>query len=90
MANHASALKRLRQNVKRRARNRYWKSSMRTAIKAVRSAVEENDNPTAQTQLKEAISLIAHVAGKGVIHKKTASRKISRLTKLVNTLSAEA
>lgn len=89
MANHRSALKRLRQNVKRRERNRYWKSNMRTAIKKVREAVAEEDQNGAQESLRAAIKTIDHVASKGVIHKRTASRKVSRLTKLVNTLGAE-
>ncbi len=89
MANHRSALKRLRQNEKRRARNRYWKSTMRTIIKKVRAAVENGEREEAQTLLRQAIKTIDHVQSKGVIHKRTASRKVSRLTKLVNTLSAE-
>lgn len=90
MANHASALKRIRQDEKRRARNRYWKSTMRTAIKKVREAAEENNTEEASTNLQAAISLIDRVASKGVIHKRTASRKISRLTKLVNGAQADA
>jgi small subunit ribosomal protein S20 len=90
MPNHKSALKRLRQDKKRRDRNRYWKSTMRTAIKKVRAAVEENNQEAAKTTLRDATSMIAHVASKGVIHKRTASRKISRLAKLVNTISQDS
>lgn len=88
MPSHKSALKRLRQNEKRRLRNRHWKSTMRTAIKKVRMAVEAKEVEQAQALLRDATSTIAHVASKGVIHKNTASRKISRLTRLVNSLSA--
>lgn len=87
MANHKSALKRIRQNEKRRERNRYWKVSMRTLIKRVRVAVDNNDAAAAKENLLAATKMIGHVASKGVIHKRTASRKISRLTLLVNTLS---
>ncbi len=90
MANHKSALKRIRQNEKCRARNRYWKSTMRTSIKLVRAAVEAGNVEQAQGALRDATSTIARVATKGVIHKRTASRRISRLTILVNKLAAEA
>ncbi|MEM1007830.1 MAG: 30S ribosomal protein S20 [Myxococcota bacterium] len=85
MANSKSAEKRIRQNIKRRDRNRYWKATMRTSVKKVYKAVEKQE-PTEQLQsvLKSAVKMIAHVSSKGVIHKKTASRKISRLTKFVN------
>jgi len=89
MANHRSALKRLRQNEKRRTRNRYWKSTMRTVVKKVREAVEQQEKESANVFLREAISTINHICSKGVIHKRSASRKVSRLTKLVNTIGAE-
>lgn len=88
MANHRSALKRLRQNVKRQERNRFWKSTMRTAVKKVREAVENEDAENAPTLLREAIRTIDHIQSKGVIHKNAASRKVSRLTKLVNNMQA--
>jgi small subunit ribosomal protein S20 len=84
MAHHKSAIKRIRQNEKRRMYNRYWKSTMRTAIKQVRKAVEANDLEKARIAMREATSTIDHVASKGVIHKNTASRNISRLARLVN------
>lgn len=90
MANHKSAWKRLRQNETRRERNRYWKATMRTSIKKVRLAVEAGDTEQAQGALRDAASTIAHVASKGVIHKRTASRRISRLALLVNALSAKS
>ncbi|MCB9638576.1 MAG: 30S ribosomal protein S20 [Myxococcales bacterium] len=88
MANCKSALKRLRQNAKRRARNRYWKSTMRTAVKKVRKAVGDGNVEAAKTNLGAAVKLIGHVCSKGVIHKNTASRQISRLMKLVNRAEA--
>lgn len=86
MAHHKSAIKRIRQNAKRNARNRHHKSTLKTYIKRVREAVANNDKEAALTALKAAIPVIDKTATKGVIHKSTASRNVSRLTKLVNTL----
>jgi small subunit ribosomal protein S20 len=61
---------------------------MKTKVKAVLTAVEEKDPVKARASLQQAISIISKTASKGVIHKNTASRKISRLTKRVNTLPA--
>lgn len=88
MANHKSALKRHRQSLVRRSRNRAIKSVLKSSIKAVRVAVEENSLEEAQIALKAAIPTINRAASKGTIHKCTASRKVSRLTKSVNALSA--
>lgn len=86
MANHKSALKRNRQNAARNARNNHVRSSMRTLVKQVRSAVAAEDRETARAALAKAIPYIDKSASKGIIHKATASRKISRLSQLVNTL----
>ncbi len=88
MANHKSALKRARQNAVRRMRNKSVKTRVKTAVKDVRTAASEKSVEKAVQQLDEAKSVIARAAKKGVIHKKTASRKISRLAKLVNSISA--
>lgn len=88
MATHKSAIKRDRQNKKRRIRNKAIKSFMKAKIKAVLTAVEKKDGAKAKALLKEATTTISKTASKGVIHKNTASRKISRLTKKVNTLPA--
>lgn len=91
MANHKSAIKRIRQNAVRNLRNRYWRSTLRTAVKKVRVAITNGDVDTAQVQLHSAIRVISRVASKGVIHKNNASRRISRLTLSVNKLrNAEA
>ena len=87
MANHKSAVKRNKQNAIRNARNTHIRSTMRTLVKLVREAVTAGDKDAAQTALSKAIPFIDKTATKGVIHKATASRKISRLSKLVNTLS---
>lgn len=81
MATHKSALKRHRQSLQRRDRNRSRKSQMKTAVKKLVSAIETKDTENLQNALKESQSVIAKTASRGVIHKKTASRKISRLTK---------
>ncbi len=87
MANHKSALKRNRQNKVRNARNTHIRATMRTYVKRVRTAAAEGDQENAATFLAVAIPYIDKAATKGVIHKATASRKISRLNKLVNALS---
>lgn len=87
MANHKSALKRVRQNALRRERNRIARTRIKNVVKQLRSAAGESMADAAAGQLNQAKSVIAKAAKKGVIHKKTAARKISRLAKLVNTLS---
>lgn len=86
MAHHKSAIKRIKQNEKRNARNRHQKSTLKTYIKRVREAVENKDKEAAVAALKAAIPVIDKTATKGVIHSSNASRNVSRLTKLVNTL----
>ena len=87
MANHKSALKRNKQNAIRSARNSHIRSTMRTFVKQVRTAVSEGNAEEAKVALERAVPFIDKAASKGVIHKATASRKISRLSKLVNSLS---
>ena len=88
MANHKSALKRARQNEIRRERNKSTKTRVKNVVKDVRLAVSEKKSEGALNKLDTAKSIIHKAAKKGVIHKKTASRKISRLSKLINTLPA--
>ena len=88
MANHPSAWKRIRQSEKRTFRNKFYRTRMKTFIKRVRTAVKEKDAEQAATQLQAAIRIISKTASKGVIHKRTAARKISRLTRQVNSLRA--
>ncbi len=87
MANHKSALKRARQNINRRTRNRAAKTRVRNVIKDVRSAIDENAKEAAVEKLNTAKSFIDDTASKGIIHKNTAARKISRLSKLVNAIN---
>ncbi|MBX7084085.1 MAG: 30S ribosomal protein S20 [Nannocystaceae bacterium] len=83
MANHKSAEKRNRQRVKRRARNLTHLSSMRTFMKKVRRALDGGDVDGAKASLPTAITAITKAASKGVIHRNTASRYVSRLSKAV-------
>jgi len=88
LANHKSALKRHRQSLVRRSRNRAIKSVLKSSIKAVRVAVEQNSPEEAQAALMVAIPTINRAASKGTIHKNNASRKVSRLTRSVNAMAA--
>lgn len=86
MANHKSAVKRNKQNLIRNTRNAHTRSTLRTLVKKIRLAVTQNNADAATAELARTIPFIDKAASKGVIHKATASRKIARLTKLVNTL----
>jgi small subunit ribosomal protein S20 len=89
LAIHLSALKRARQNQKRRLRNLHIKTTVKSSIKKVREAIEGKDVEGAQKALLKTIPLIQKAHSKGVFHKNTSTRKISRLTREVNALSAE-
>ncbi len=87
MANHKSALKRARQNVVRRTRNRSNRTRVKNVVKDVRLAAKGSAEDI-QERLDVAQSVIDKAAKKGAIHKRTAARKVSRLTRLVNATSA--
>ena len=86
MATHQDAIKRIKQNERRRERNRTYRTRMRNQIKAVRDAVAKGDAKAAQAELKTAVSIIHRVCSKGIIHRNQAGRRISRLNKLVKAL----
>lgn len=86
MANIKSAKKRILVNRTKAERNKAIKSSVKTAIKKVRVAIEANDKEAAQVALLAATATIDKAATKGVYHKNNASRKVSRLAKAVNTM----
>lgn len=88
MANHKQAEKRNRQRLKRRQRNLMYLSAMRTHIKRVRKALDGSDNDAAKAGLPVAVRSIDRAASKGVIHRNTAARYISRLTKAVGASAA--
>jgi small subunit ribosomal protein S20 len=75
-----SALKAHRQNVKRREHNRELRSKLRTGLKAIRAALETGKVDDAKALLTATTSLVDRMAGKGIIHRNTASRYKSRLT----------
>ena len=80
MASHASALKAHRQSLNHREHTRQFRSRLRGALKSVRTAIAGNDLAAAKTALRETISLIDRMAGKGIIHKNAAGRYKARLT----------
>ncbi|MDY0389304.1 30S ribosomal protein S20 [Desulfobulbus oligotrophicus] len=86
MANHKSAEKRDRQSKVRRLRNRMSKSTMKTAIRQVEEAIVSGSEEQAKAALQAAIPVIYKTATKGTVHKNTAARKVSRLTKRVNKM----
>ena len=88
MANHKSALKRARQSETRRLRNIGYKTRVKHAVKEVRTAITNNSTEQAKETLIKAVSIIQKTSSKGIIHRKKASRKISRLARQVNRLSA--
>ena len=79
MATHASALKAHRQSLVHRERNRKYRSQLRSTLKEIRSVIDAKDKAAAKKQFDQAISLIDRMAGKGIIHRNTASRYKSRL-----------
>ena len=80
MASHASALKAHRQSLNNRARNRQFRSRLRTALKNVRTAIDGNDKAAAKSALRDVTSLIDKLASKGIIHRNAAGRYKSRLS----------
>ena len=87
MANIKSAKKRILVTETQTARNKAIKSKVKTYGQKVETAVEKKDVEAAKVALKEAISVINKAGSKGVYHKNTCARKISRLTKAVNEIA---
>ncbi len=90
MASHASALKAHRQGVKRREQNRQFRSELRTALKAIRTAITAKDAETAKGQFSKTVSLIDRMARKGVIHDTAAARYTSRIHTQLSRLTTPA
>ena len=86
MANIKSAKKRIKVIATKTAHNKSIKSRVKTIIKKVEVAVENGDKATAKAALSDAIKAISSAASKGIYHKNTAARKISNLTKAVNSM----
>lgn len=89
MADHKDALKRNRQNEKKRLRNRHYRTMMRNRIKALRLAIANGDRAAAESQLPQTISMIHRVSQKGIIHRRQAARRVSRLANAVNGLATK-
>ena len=87
MANHKSALKRARQNINKNIRNKAAKTKVKHVVKEVRLAIGENSKDDALKELNQAKSTIDKTARRGIIHKNTAARKISRLSRQTNAIS---
>jgi small subunit ribosomal protein S20 len=88
VAHHASALKAMRQGVKRRARNKQNVSKLKTQVKKLRAAIAKGDAAAVKTLFTETVSEIDRAAKKGVVHDNAAARYKSRLSRRVNALSA--
>jgi small subunit ribosomal protein S20 len=88
VAHSLSAKKRVRQNEKRRARNRHRKTVVRDQIKTYTASLAGGDLAKAATELNKAVIVLDKTAAKGAIHKNAAARKRSRLTKRLNALKA--
>jgi small subunit ribosomal protein S20 len=84
VAHSLSAKKRIRQNLKRRARNRARKADIRTQVKSFMSALSSGDMAKAETELRATAKRLDQVAAKGTIHKNAAARKRSRLARRLN------
>lgn len=84
---HKSTIRRARQANRRHERNRATFNTVKTLIKRVQTAVAEKKTDEAKTSLQEAASAIGKAVSKGILHRNTASRRISRLSLRVNALS---
>jgi small subunit ribosomal protein S20 len=84
LANHPSALKRARQSKTRKLTNLAHKTRAKSVVKEVRTLLQDKDSAQIPEKFKKAVSTLHRSASRGVIHKKKASRKISRLARAVN------
>lgn len=90
MANHASALKRVRQTERRTAVNRANKSRVRSSLRALRQAIQKGDAKAANLQYRETVCALDKSVQKGVIHANTASRYKSRLNTRLKALATKS
>jgi small subunit ribosomal protein S20 len=88
LANHKSAVKRIRQNEKRRMRNKTVRTAMRTVVKRCRLALEGDDAAVAAESFRQAEASLRRAASKGIIPKARADRTVSRLAKRLNAQSS--
>ena len=87
MANSRQAEKRIRQTARQTAVNRMRRSRYRTFVKKVEAAIESGDKDAAATALKAAQPIMHGAVTKGVVHRNTANRKLSRLARRVNAMA---
>lgn len=90
MANTKSAIKRIRQNEKRRLRNRIFRGEARTFVKEARQAIQSEDLDEARAATLKAVSALDKAAVKGIIHRNNAARRKSRLMQQLAQLEAKA
>lgn len=90
MANTKSAIKRIKQNRKRRLRNRFFTGRARAALKNARSGLESGDIDIARDATQKAVSALDKAASKGVLHKNNAARRKSRLMRRLAKLEKES
>lgn len=90
MAHHRDAEKRMRQAEKARKRNQHYTSRMRNQLKKLREAIDSGDHAAATAELNLTVSVIQTTAQKGVIHKRQADRRVSRLMTQVNALRSQS
>ena len=88
MASHDSAIKAHRQNLVKREANRQYRTRLRGALRAIRTAIDSGDPAQVKTALRDTISLVDKMAGKKVIHRNAAASYKSRLAKRVSKKSA--
>jgi small subunit ribosomal protein S20 len=89
MANHVSALKRVRQTTKRTAVNRSNRSTFRSSLRSLREAIQKGDAKAASEQFRSTVSIIDKSVQKGIIHANTASRYKSRLNARVKAVATK-
>ena len=90
MASHDSALKAHRQNVRQRERTRQLRTRLRSALRDIRTAIDAGTPDDVKDALRQTVSLVDKMAGKGLIHRNTAGRYKSRLAARVSRQSAAA
>ncbi|MCA9508656.1 MAG: 30S ribosomal protein S20 [Myxococcales bacterium] len=88
MANHASALKRHRQSLKRNARNRSARAALATQLKKARQEISNKTAKVNEGEIQKAVSSLAVAVRKGILHKKAAARRTSRLMRQANACAA--
>ena len=89
MANIKSQIKRNKQNEKRAERNKAVRTALKTSTKKIRTAVDAGDAEEAQTRQRETARSLDKAVAKGIVHKRTAARRKSRLAKAVGSVGAE-